>query len=314
MIDQFNIELVSDKDTPEHVVISSESTDIENLFKIDEREAFEYGEAVYQILEGCSYEFSLPERFRFSDIPGIIKTSRLNPCSGRLTPGNFVGTLKLDIINESEGSKSQLLLEVQSIKTTYRSDYRYMLEYITNACIDLIMQHTSPVSQTYTADYSKNSKTIYQRFAFVKSIIDSEEFNQAVHRIITNPVKGWVVIDEESDIRRLKKLNYNQIRQLVSKKDRINIPAGSSLRKLQYFNSLPRKIKTQTKTETVDIPENRFIKYVLENFFSFCSQVCHLLEESHPKTYYEALILEVKLGNFLNRASSREFPLRQHFH
>jgi len=115
-----------------------------------------------------------------------------------------------------------------------------MLEYITKACTDLLMQHTSPVAQTFTADYFKNSETIYQRFAFVKSIIDSDEFNQAVHRIITNPVKGWEIIDEDSDIRRLRKLNYHQLRQLVSKKDRIAIPDGSSLRKSLPFSSLPR--------------------------------------------------------------------------
>ena len=97
---------------------------------------------------------------------------------------------------------------------------------------DLLMQHTSPISQTFSVDYLKNSKTIYQKFAFVKSIIDSEEFNPAVHRIVTNPVKGWEAIDEESDIRRLKKTKISPVKQLVSKKDRINISNDGKLKKV----------------------------------------------------------------------------------
>jgi len=117
---------------------------------------------------------------------------------------------------------------------------------------------------------------------------------------------GVIRPDEDSDIRRLRKLNYHQLRQLVSKKDRIAIPDGSSLRKSLPFSSLPRKITAVKKTETVDIPENRFIKYVLENLFSFVSEVRHLLIESHAKTYNEALILEDKIGSVLKQSIFKE--------
>ena len=292
--------------TKHSLFISSETDDKDSISVIDDEEALKNCEAKLQLLEGCSYEYKLPDDLSFKEISGIIKSSKYNPALGRITTGNYVGTLSLNILNKTEQLSYPISLEVKSKKTTYREDYRYMLEYITKACTDLLMQHTSPVTQTFTTDYLKNSETIYQRFAFVKSIIDSEEFNQAVHRIITNPVRGWETIDEDSDIMRLKKLNYHQLRQLVSNKDRIIISAGSSLIKDLPFDSLPRKIKTQKKTETVDTPENRFIKYVLENFFRFVSEVRHLLEESHPKTYNEALILEEKLGRILKQSIFKE--------
>jgi predicted component of viral defense system (DUF524 family) len=305
---KFEINLTSNEGTPFSLVISPESEDIEAIIYVSEQEASENGEAVNQLLEGNSYEYKLTNDYKFAEHSGIIKPSQLNPSSGRITPGNYVGTLSLDILDKSEQLLTKLLLEVRSIKTTYRKDYRYMLEYITNTCTDLLMQHTSPVTQTFTTDYLKNSETIYQRFAFVKSIIDSDEFNQAIHRILTNPVKGWEVIDEESDIRRLRKLNYHQVRQIVSKKDRIVVPVESNLRKSLKFNSLPRTIRTIKKNETVDIPENRFIKYVLENFFSFISEVRYLIEalDSHPKTYHEALFLEAKIGSILKHSIFKE--------
>ena len=231
MPDKIEIPKTSDKGTSFTINISSESVTEETLFEENEQKANENGEAVIQLLEGCSYEYKLSNNFSFKELRGILKPSRLNPSSGRLTPGNYVGTLSLDILNETGQSFSSLLLEVRSIKTTYREDYRYMLEYITHACTDLLMQHTSPVTQTFTVDFFKNSETLYQRFAFVKSILDTDEFNQALHRIISNPVKGWELIDEDCDIRRVKKLNSHQIRQLVSRKDRVTLPEDSELRK-----------------------------------------------------------------------------------
>ena len=306
MPDKIEIPKTSDKGTSFTINISSESVTEETLFEENEQKANENGEAVIQLLEGCSYEYKLSNNFSFKKLPGILKPSRLNPSSGRLTPGNYVGTLSLDILNETGQSFSSLLLEVRSIKTTYREDYRYMLEYITQTCTDLLMQHTSPVTQTFTVDFFKNSETLYQRFVFVKSILDTDEFNQALHRIISNPVKGWELIDEDSDIRRVKKLNSHQIRQLVSRKDRVTLPEDSELRK--HFTSLPRTVRMIKKNETVDIPENRFVKYVLEIFLRFVSEVRHTLEDAdcHPKTYNEALILEEKIGSVLKQSIFKE--------
>ena len=49
---------------------------------------------------------------------------------------------------------------------------------------------------------------------------------------LSNLLKGWQLIDEESDIRRIKRLTSHQLRQLVSKKDRINMPQEKVLRNI----------------------------------------------------------------------------------
>ncbi len=302
MPDKIELNLFSQNLQPFSLKIISESNDKETLFQIGSQEAAENSEAEIQLLEGCSYEYKLSHNFNFRDLSGIIRPSKLNPSSGRLTPGNYVGTLTLDILDESSSLSIQFQLEVRSNKIHYREDYRYMLEYITKNCTDLLLNHSSPATQTFTIDYYKNSETLYQRFAFVKSIIDSDEFNEAVHRIISNPVKGWENIDEESDIRRIKKLTSYQLRQLVARKDRIILHEENSLRK--HFNSVPRVIRITKKIETVDVPENRFIKYVLEIFFQFISEVRHNLDIAgcHYKTYNETLILEGKLGSILKQS------------
>ena len=79
-------------------------------------------------------------------------------------------------------------LEVRSVKTSYRQDYRIMLEDIAESCTELLMQYTSPVTQHFSQIYSADTKVLYQQFAFVKSIINSPEFMEAVNRILSAPV------------------------------------------------------------------------------------------------------------------------------
>ncbi|MDZ7756754.1 DUF2357 domain-containing protein [Rhodohalobacter sp.] len=101
------------------------------------------------------------------------------------------------------------------VKTDYRTEYRFMLEEITEKCTDLLMQYTSPANQPFDVDHDKDPKTLYQRFAFLKSVLDSEEFWTAVHRVTTNPVTAWMQTEEHRDIRSVRRMNRNVVRQLA---------------------------------------------------------------------------------------------------
>lgn len=296
---------------PAILKIFSESDNEDSLKVVSEAEASEFGEAAVQLLEGCSYEYKLTENYEIqnpSQLQGVVKPSRINRSSGRISPGIFVGTLSLDIIESHTGAKAgTAALEVRSVKASYREDYRFMLEDIAARCTDLLMQHSSPVTQSFTADFDKSSETIYQRFAFVKSIIDSDEFREAVHRIISAPVTAWAHTDEDADIRRIRRLNGSQMRQLVSRSSRINLPEGHSLK--DRLDSIPARITVSRKTETVDTPENRFVKFALETFYRFCSEVRHKLGTGNgvnPRAWIEASILEERLESILNHGIFKE--------
>ena len=72
------------------------------VFKIEATEAIEFGEFPYQILESQSYEYAFNKKsYRLScDNKGIIKQSHREKNSGRINPGYFVGTLKLNITHK----------------------------------------------------------------------------------------------------------------------------------------------------------------------------------------------------------------------
>ncbi len=251
--------------------IYAESSDY--ILEISEEDAELNGESKYQIKEGCFYEYNISNnnyRLR-AGTRDILKQSKIDPSSGRISPNIYVGTLILEIYNKEESELYSLKIEVTSIKTNYREDYRVMLGDITEKCTDLLMQHSSPVVQNFEPEYKKDPKTYYQQFAFLKSIIDSEEFNDSVMKIISSPITRWREIEKETDIRILRRINQNSIKQIASSSNRIELPSDHCLRSL--IHTIPARIIVNEKSETVDTPENRFIKYVLISFLGLCSTI-----------------------------------------
>ncbi|RXG14372.1 DUF2357 domain-containing protein [Leeuwenhoekiella aestuarii] len=241
------------------------------IFEVSDAEL--NGEARYQLKEGCyyNYRFSSPNFFFESD--EVVEKDPFNKNQGRISPNIFVGTLNLDIYSEiSEKSQGKVSIEVQSRKTSYRNDYRFMLESITEHCTDLLMQINSPVSQDFEPDYSKGSETLYQRFTFIKSVIDTDEFNEAVYRIITSPNTKWTKTSEETDIRNVGKFKNHQVKQLLTRSQRTSLSGDHFLVK-KGIPSIPTRVHSDLKIETVDTAENRFIKHVLEIFLKLCVNI-----------------------------------------
>lgn len=266
-------------------------------------DAAENGEALVQIKEGCFYEYKLDDGYSLS-ASEIVSQSNINQSSGRISPNIYVGTLSIDVLKTSTQQKcGEIKLEVQSVKTSYRQDYRHMLEEITEKCTNLLMQHSSPVSQFFEVDFTADAATLYQRFAFIKSILDSTEFNDAAHKILSAPVNRWRETETIKDIRRVKRFQSYAIRQLTGATSRIDLPEVHPLKEI--LKSVPSKLKVNNKTETVDTPENRFIKHALISFQSFCSDF-KTKTKNNDRIKLEAILLEDKLEQYLSHSIFKE--------
>ena len=165
--------------------------DANTLFEISDEDAMRYGEAIIQLIEGCTYEYQFSEEDIYfkeeSKKNAIVSYSKFGKHKGSINPNINVGTHSLEI----DGSSILLPVEVRSLKSEYRTEYRFMLESITEKCTDLIMQIDSPINQYFETDFNKNPETLYQRFSFVKSIIDSVEFEEAIQKIVSNPTTKY---------------------------------------------------------------------------------------------------------------------------
>lgn len=286
-------------------IFAEKGADQDSLLELEPDDALESGEELFQLMEGCGYEYELPPGFEILRESEIIRPSRIRRNCGRLEPNIYVGRLCLTVLKD-EDVFDKVAVEVRSIKADYRSEYRTMLEDITARCVELLMAHSSPVTQRFTVDHNTSSKTVYQRFAFVKSIVDSDEFRNAIHRITAMPVTGWKHTLEERDIRRAGRITSSQLRQIASKSDRINLSDDHPLHRI---GSVPARLTAISKTDTVDIPENRFVKHALQVFQNFCAAVCDHIEhkglEKQP-VFAEAKALEDRLGEYLSHSVFRE--------
>ena len=274
--------------------------DVNTLFEISDEDVMRYGEAKIQLIEGCSYEYQFSEEdVYFSEEcnrNAIVTYSKFGKHKGSINPNIYVGTHSLEINNSS----ILLPIEVRSVKSDYRSDYRYMLESITERCTDLIMQIDSPINQHFETDFNKNPETLYQRFSFVKSLIDSLEFEEAIQKIVSNPTTKWEEELEAKDIRRIRRFNQKNIKQLVTRSNRVEKSSNHFLNKTYGLISIPAKIDSTRKTESIDTAENRFIKHALEEFLFFCEN-CELKFDKYSTAKFESGLLATKLSTLLNQ-------------
>lgn len=246
----------------------------------EEDDAVDFGESRYQLQEGCTYEYELVSTngriyqfLREDDIVHFSHSPR-HPNAGTIKTGIYVGSLSLSIKDKELNCEiANISLEIKSVKAEYRTDYRRMLEDITAYYTDLVLMQGSPVKQKLEIDNDSPQQTLYQRFAFMRSIVESSAFQEAIHKIISNPVRKWEETTIERSVSNVKRLSRKNIHQFATSRDRIFVSKTESLGLPSGMNTVPRVLTVAYKRDTIDNQENQFVKFVLRSFCSFCSEL-----------------------------------------
>ena len=246
----------------------------------EEEDAVDYGESRWQIQEGCTYEYELVSdnghTYQFMDEDEIVRFSHSprHPNAGTLKTGIYVGSLSLAIRDtELDCEIAKVNIEIKSVKAEYRTDYRKMLEDITAYYTDLVLMQGSPVTQKLEIDNDTPQQTLYQRYAFVRSIVESSAFQEAINKIVASPVRKWEETIVERDVSNVKRLSRRNMHQIASSCDRIPVYNGDEIGLPHGLNSVPRTLTVAYKRDTLDNQENQFVKFVLRSFSSFCSEL-----------------------------------------
>ncbi|MEE4198598.1 MAG: DUF2357 domain-containing protein [Bacteroidales bacterium] len=266
-------------------------------------DALENGEAPHQLIEGYYYDYELNNTNCALAKSHIIQPHSRKKHLGTIAPNIYVGTLKIPVLKKGK-EIGEAYLEIRSAKADYRRDYRDMLEFITEKCTDLLLQANSPVSHNFETDFNKDNKTLYQKFAFIKSILATDEFAASVHRIVSSPVTHWQETTEQKDIRNIRRFRNSNIKELVKGRNRTHLPENHYL--YQYsMHSLPGKVSKVRKIDTVDAPENRFVKFALESFLHFVSNI-NKKATKDSRLKLESELLEKELESLLNHSFFKE--------
>ena len=214
--------------------------------------------------------------YQFMDEDEIVRFSHSprHPNAGTLKTGIYVGSLSLAIRDtELDCEIAKVNIEIKSVKAEYRTDYRKMLEDITAYYTDLVLMQGSPVTQKLEIDNDTPQQTLYQRYAFVRSIVESSAFQEAINKIVASPVRKWEETIVERDVSNVKRLSRRNMHQIASSRDRIPVYNGDEIGLPHGLNSVPRTLTVAYKRDTLDNQENQFVKFVLRSFSSFCSEL-----------------------------------------
>ncbi len=249
-----------------------------NAELFEEEDAVDHGESRWQLQEGCIYEYELCSEdgrsYQFDRENEIVHFSHSprHPNAGTLKTGIYVGCLSLVVRERESGCEvAKVDLEIRSVKTDYRKHYRKMLEDITKAYTDLVLQQGSPVTQKLEVDNDAPQQTLYQRFAFVRSIVEDSAFQEAIHKIATNPVRKWEETTVERNVCNVKRLSRRNMHQIATSLDRLPVANGCGMGLPSGMNSVPRTLTVAYKRDSLDNQENQFVKFALRSFVSFCS-------------------------------------------
>lgn len=251
------------------------------LWRIPAAEATEYGEEPLQLQENGRYEYELSViglSLHAETGNGVVRPN-INPKQshcGTIEPGLNTGRLALVVQNGEGKVVGKAALEVRSLKVDYRDHYRQMMSDITERCVSLLLDLRSPTALRFVPDPGKSADTIHQRFAFLRSLIGSRPFRDALHRITNHPHRSWEPEETIRDVRRGFRPDSHSIKQLAKGSRRVPLPNSHSLK--QSVPSLPERITVYRNVQTDDTPENRFIMFALQSFTSFLNKMRHKLE------------------------------------
>jgi hypothetical protein len=139
------------------------------------------------------------------------------------------------------------------------------------------MELRAPTAMRVAPDPGRTPDTLHQRFAFLRGLLGSRQFRDALHRITTHPHQRWEPEETVHDMRRGFKPDAKTMRQLARAPRRVPLPPGHPLAKT--IPSLPERISLHRNAQTEDTPENRFVRFALQTFSAFLNRMRLRLEE-----------------------------------
>jgi uncharacterized protein len=216
-----------------------------------------------ELLEGAEY------RYTWEDVPAEISSLIADPeeifqpdtvdgKSGRLRPGLATGTVRVSL-RAGPLSIGQLELEVRSRKLTYQSEYRWMLRDIAERMTELVINRFAASNAHFELDDTRDAVTLYQRFAFLRALFESESFQGALSEITRRPHTAWETTSEIVRPGAGIRAGSYVVRQFAKGGPRSAWPGG-------VIPSVPSHLKRTRTDATHDTTPNRFVKFALEHW------------------------------------------------
>lgn len=226
-----------------------------------------------QIEEGREYlyEWLGPHESVFLEPAEVFLPDSISGKRGRLRAGLNTGLLQIrtQLNGVWEGG---LELEVRSRKLDYLSEYQWMLRDIASWMAELVMSRFAPSGMMFTLDPGRDAATLYQRFAFLQSLLFSEGFGRAYAEITRRPHVTWEDHEEACRPGQTMKAGSHLARQVTRAGPRACCSFG-------VLSSIPVELRNRRTEVTSDTTPNRFVKFALERWQSTVYEIGQRLSD-----------------------------------
>lgn len=280
-------------------------------------EAAQHGEEPVQIFENGVYDFRLtgsqaPTRIRGDEVVIPSGIPEFRATTGRLEPGGSTGLLRIVLEDVKGVEVAAAALEVCSRKLGYRDEYRAMLDDIAERATDLLLDVCAPTSVRLLPDPRGDVATLQQRFAFLNSLIGSQSFDEALHRVIHNSHSRLVLRGEETRVDHAFRASASSLRGIARGAKRVSLPADHPLAaRMESLGvsrpSMPSTLRSLRGVDELDTPENRFVKYALREFDHYLSKMQSALPQARSGSSLRLLGQVRHLRERLSTVLSRDF-------
>lgn len=247
-----------------------------DLSVLDLAEAAIRSQEPIQLAEDQDYEFELTDPSMRLHAPGsdaLITPSR-NPARahcGTLNAGGWLGRLRLEAIGPEGLPLGVGAVEVRSRKLSYEGEFRTMLEDISNYSVELALEMRAPTELLSLPDPAATAGGLYQQFAFVRGLLGSAVFENALRRVLSHPHIALEPLPISRSVTRPFRPRASHLRSLARSVRRVPVPASHPL--AARLSSISSHVDATAAIETTDTPENRFVKFVLATIDAFLLQV-----------------------------------------
>ncbi|MDC3335791.1 DUF2357 domain-containing protein [Opitutales bacterium] len=295
------------------------------IVEISDSDASEFGETRTQLRESERYEYEVRPISEYSDLRLRCSLSKRRKSldhkkkisandAGILETRSFCGTLMLEVVEgEVDANKESVatgLVEVRSIKMNYRTQYRGMLFRISDEIAGLLADARSSTKSSYLSSFKERKEDrgwLQIQLELLRVMLDSSDFNASVHRILSYPHERLVSEIESRATNRPIRWSSSATRQLVSGNPRRKVPKDHFFRTKFGIESVAETINLVQNSRDLDTPENRFIKFVLQEFSSFLKHSETVFEKEKGWHASEALShrLSVKVDSWLGHSFFR---------
>lgn len=238
-------------------------------------------EPAFEILEASEL------RFEWLDVDPMVQEIRLEPGeifqpdtvsgrTGRLRPGLSTGLVSAPVLLDGK-VVGIVEFEVRSRKLDYRSEYQWMLRDIASYLTELVMNRFATSEAQFELDEARDALTLYQRFAFLKSLIASVGFQSAIGEILRRPHVSWIthsyVVRPGAPMHGSSSL----IRQISRPGPRRTWGSGP-------VPSIPERLERAQTEATHDTTPNRFVKFALEHWMQELNSLDDALLKCQERT------------------------------